>query len=96
MYKQGETEKIEHLDLSGSDYLSDFKKILTYDDATDIEYLVQTSTDPTVIEAIIDQAVKKNDLPTVKTIRQVSLTQKKLAIDSKRQINMIDLLTNFK
>ncbi|MGM8141079.1 conjugal transfer protein TraF [Enterococcus italicus] len=92
LYKQGETEKIEQLDLSGSDYLSDFKKILTYDDATDIEYLVQTSTDPTVIEAIIDQAVKKNDLPTVKTIRQVSLTQKKLAIDSKRQINMIDLL----
>jgi len=92
LYKQGETEKIEQLDLPGSDYLADFKKILTYDDATDIEYLVQTSTDPTVVEAIIDQAVKKNDLPTVKTIRQVSLTQKKLAIDSKRQINMIDLL----
>ena len=41
---------------------------------------------------MIDQAVKKKDIPTVKTIRQVSITQKKLAIDPKRQISMIDLL----
>ncbi|MCM6877211.1 conjugal transfer protein TraF, partial [Enterococcus faecium] len=88
----GETEKIEALDLPGSDYLADFKKILAYDNSTDIEYLVQTSTDTTIIEALIDQAVKKKDIPTVKTIRQVSITQKKLAIDPKRQISMIDLL----
>jgi len=43
LYKQGETEKIENLDLPGSDYLADFKKILAYDNSTDIEYLVQTS-----------------------------------------------------
>ena len=36
--------------------------------------------------------IKKKDIPTVKTIRQVSITQKKLAIDPKRQISMIDLL----
>lgn len=41
---------------------------------------------------MIDQAVKKKDIPTVKTIRQVSITQKKLAINPKRQISMIDLL----
>ncbi|EHZ5364770.1 conjugal transfer protein TraF, partial [Enterococcus faecalis] len=92
LYKQGETEKIENLDLPGSDYLADFKKILAYDNSTDIEYLVQTSTDTTIVEALIDQAVKKKDIPTVKNIRQVSITQKKLAIDPKRQISMIDLL----
>ncbi|WP_236596132.1 hypothetical protein [Enterococcus casseliflavus] len=78
--------------MPGSDYLADFKKILAYDNSTDIEYLVQTSTDTTIIEALIDQAVKKKDIPTVKNIRQVSITQKKLAIDPKRQISMIDLL----
>ncbi|MGC3713669.1 conjugal transfer protein TraF, partial [Enterococcus faecalis] len=36
--------------------------------------------------------VKEKDIPTVKNIRQVSITQKKLAIDPKRQISMIDLL----
>ncbi|UUM60762.1 hypothetical protein NQZ90_04685 [Streptococcus suis] len=30
LYKQGETEKIESLDLPGSDYLADFKKILLH------------------------------------------------------------------
>ena len=92
LYKQGETEKIESLDLPGSDYLADFKKILSYENSTDIEYLVQTSTDPTIVEALIDQSVKEKDIPTVKNIRQVSITQKKLAIDPKRQISMIDLL----
>ncbi|EAC9647281.1 conjugal transfer protein TraF, partial [Listeria monocytogenes] len=92
LYKQGETEKIENLDLPGSDYLADFKKILAYDNSTDIEYLVQTSTDTTIVEALIDKSVKEKDIPTVKNIRQVSITQKKLAIDPKRQISMIDLL----
>lgn len=92
LYKQGETEKIESLDLPGSDYLADFKKILAYDNSTDIEYLVQTSTDTTIVEALIDKSVKEKDIPTVKNIRQVSITQKKLAIDPKRQISMIDLL----
>ena len=92
LYKQGETEKIEALDLPGSDYLADFKKILAYDNSTDIEYLVQTSTDTTIVEALIDKSVKEKDIPTVKNIRQVSITQKKLAIDPKRQISMIDLL----
>lgn len=92
LYKQGEVEKIESLDLPGSDYLTDFKKILAYDSSTDIEYLIQTSTDPTIMEALIDQAIKKKDLSTVKTIRQVAIAQKKLAIDPKRQIRMIDLL----
>lgn len=92
LYKQGETEKIEALDLPGSDYLADFKKILAYDNSTDIEYLVQTSTDTTIVEALIDKSVKEKDVPTVKNIRQVSITQKKLAIDPKRQISMIDLL----
>mgnify|MGYP006974690745 FL=1 len=54
--------------------------------------MVQTSTDPYIVEALIDQAVTKKDIPTVKTIRQVSITQKKLSIDPKRQISMIDLL----
>ncbi|OTN86659.1 conjugal transfer protein TraF [Enterococcus faecium] len=92
LYKQGEVEKIESLDLPGSDYLADFKKILAYDSSTDIEYLIQTSTDPTIMEALIDQAIKKKDLSTVKTIRQVAIAQKKIAIDPKRQIRMIDLL----
>ncbi|EAC5437339.1 conjugal transfer protein TraF, partial [Listeria monocytogenes] len=63
-----------------------------YDNSTDIEYLVQTSTDTTIVEALIDKSVKEKDIPTVKNIRQVSITQKKLAIDPKRQISMIDLL----
>ena len=92
LYKQGENEKIEALDLPGSDYLADFKKILAYDNSTDIEYLVQTSTDTTIVETLIDKSVKEKDIPTVKNIRQVSITQKKLAIDPKRQISMIDLL----
>lgn len=94
LYKQGEVEKIESLDLPGSDYLADFKKILAYDNdsSTDIEYLIQTSTDLTIMDALIDQAIKQKDLSTVKTIRQVVIAQKKLAIDSKRQIRMIDLL----
>ncbi|EAC9635115.1 conjugal transfer protein TraF, partial [Listeria monocytogenes] len=62
------------------------------DNSTDIEYLVQTSTDTTIVEALIDKSVKEKDIPTVKNIRQVSITQKKLAIDPKRQISMIDLL----
>ena len=40
----------------------------------------------------INKSVKEKDIPTVKNIRQVSITQKKLAIDPKRQISMIDLL----
>lgn len=94
LYKQGEVEKIESLDLPGSDYLADFKKILAYDNdsSTDIEYIIQTNTDLTIMEALIDQAIKQKDLSTVKTIRQVVIAQKKLAIDSKRQIRMIDLL----
>ena len=92
LYKQGEVEKIESLDLPGSDYLADFKKILAYDSSTDIEYLIQTGTDPTIMEALIDQAIKKKDLSTVKTIRQVAIAQKEIAIDPKRQIRMIDLL----
>ena len=54
--------------------------------------MVQTSTDTTIVEALIDKSVKEKDIPTVKNIRQVSITQKKLAIDPKRQISMIDLL----
>ncbi|MBQ4164059.1 MAG: hypothetical protein IJD87_03160 [Turicibacter sp.] len=92
LYKQGERDKIKNIDLPGSEYLADFKKILAYNSSTDIEYLVQTSTDPYIVEALIDQAVTKKDIPTVKTIRQVSITQKKLSIDPKRQISMIDLL----
>lgn len=92
LYKQGDSEKIENLDLPGSDYLTDFKKILSYKNSTDIEYLVQTSSDNTIIEALSDQAVKNKDVTTIKNIRQVSITQKELEIDPKRQIRMIDLL----
>lgn len=92
LYKKGDKEKIENLDLQGSEYLENFKKVMNYDKDTDIEYLIQTSTDPFIITAIIDKAVDQKDIQTIRTIQQVSIKQKKLDIDTKYQIEMIDLL----
>lgn len=92
LYKQGKIEKIKNLDLPQSEYLADVKRILTYETASDVEYLVQTSNDPFLLGMLVDQAVKKRDVALVQMIRQVPIKQKKIALDSQRQISMIDLL----
>lgn len=91
LYKLKQVDEIKELDFS-SDYLDDFKQILSYEDTTKIDYLVQSSTDIYVINAIADQAIANKDLAMIKNIRSISIKEKKLKVDTDRQIKMIDTL----
>lgn len=92
LYKQNKIAAIKKLKMPSSEYLSDFKQILSYESSSDVDYLLQTSTDSYLIEVLIDQVVDKKDIQTAKNIYQISIEQKDLAIDSEHTINLLDLL----
>ena len=92
LYKQGKIEEIKKLDLPGSDYVNSFKEVLDYKEFSDVDYLVQSTNEITLIEAIIDQAITKNDTTTLDTVLTVSIDQKGLEIEPNYQIKLIDTL----
>ena len=91
-YKQGETDEILNLDMPGSETLTTYQTILTYENAGDLDYIIQTTTDSAILEALIDQAVAHEDISRIRNIRTTALNQKGIEVRDKSRIKMLDTL----